>query len=155
MESDTSTENIHVDTSEKVIMDVQLTSDKLIINDNSTMAPVIIEELDENAISSMNVDMSEFVDAKALPIQEVESVMISSYTLSQLSSNKDPTIDIDQNQDILHTADEEDRLTKQFLNGELTFCEYSSKMDQNINLEMSESDASRYNCMKNKISLDI
>ncbi|XP_071625567.1 general transcription factor 3C polypeptide 3-like [Temnothorax longispinosus] len=42
-------------------------------------------------------------------------------------------------------AYEEDRLTKQFLNGELTFSEYSSRMDQypDIDLEMTESDASR------------
>ncbi|EFN89464.1 General transcription factor 3C polypeptide 3 [Harpegnathos saltator] len=121
----------------------QLTNEnQLIISPNSNVAPVIIEELDENAISS--IDMSEFVEAKALQIQEVENVMIPSYTLStSCNLNKDVTIDMDQDQEILLIADEEDRLTKQFLNGELTFCEYSSKMDQDIDLEMVENDVPR------------
>lgn len=155
MESDASAENIQIDT-EKVMIDIQLMNDnKLVISDDSTVAPVIIEELDENAINSMDVDISEFVEAKALQIQEVENI-IPSYTLSQsCSSIKDLAMDTDQDQDMSLTADEEDRLTKQFLNGELTFCEYSSKMDQDINLEMSENDAPRYNCTKNKISLDL
>ncbi|TGZ52772.1 general transcription factor 3C polypeptide 3-like [Temnothorax longispinosus] len=42
-------------------------------------------------------------------------------------------------------AHQEDRLTKLFLNGELTFSEYSSRMDlyPDIDLQMTESDASR------------
>ena len=49
-----------------------------------------------------------------------------------------------EDQDMLLTIDEEDQLTKQFLNGELTFSEYSSRMDQDTDLEMIENDTSRY-----------
>lgn len=146
MERDTNKATINMDVIEEAAMDVEVekstVNDSLIINDNSTVAPVIIEELDENAINSMAMDMNEFVEAKALQIQEVKDV-ISNYTPSpSCSSNKD-IMDTEE-QDMSLTADEEDRLTKQFLNGELTFSEYSSRMDQDIDVETVENDNSRY-----------
>lgn len=156
MESNVSKEDINAEMPEEA-MDVKfkkVTSDELIISDNSTvMVPVIIEELDESAISTMDVDMSEFVEAKALQIQEVENIVLPNYTLSpSCSSNKDIPMDVDQDQDMLLTADEEERLTQQFLNGELTFCEYSSKMDQDADPDMLENDTPRYDCSERKIS---
>ncbi|XP_029169644.1 general transcription factor 3C polypeptide 3-like [Nylanderia fulva] len=146
MECNTSKAIINVDVMEETAMDVEVekstVDDSLIINDNSTVAPVIIEELDENAINSMDVDINEFVEAKALRIQEVKDV-ISNYTPPSCSSNKD-IIDT-EDQDMLLTADEEDRLTKQFLNGELTFSEYSSRMDKDIDVETVENENSRKN----------
>lgn len=159
MESNAIKEDINTDTPEEATMDVSFGeiagNNKLIIDDNSTVVPVIIEELDENAINTMDVDMSEFVEAKALQIQEVKNVIIPRYTLStSCSSSKDVAMDTDQEQDVLLTTDEEDRLTRQFLNGELTFCEYSSKMDQDVESETLENDAPRYDRAEKKISLN-
>ena len=111
-------------------------------SDKSTIAPVIIEELDENALSNMNVDMAEFIEAKALEIKDVSQNVISDVYSNQSSSAMDTNAELEDH-DILITADEEHQLTKQFLNGELTFSEYSSRMDQDVDLETTEFDISR------------
>ncbi|CAL7949836.1 unnamed protein product [Xylocopa violacea] len=112
------------------------------VNEGSTIAPVIIEELDENALDNMNVDMTEFVEAKALEITDIpENVITNVY--SEQSNCVTDVIPEAENQEILLTPEEEDQLTKQFLNGELTFSEYSSRMDQDIDLETAETDFSR------------
>ncbi|KAK1133067.1 hypothetical protein K0M31_014429 [Melipona bicolor] len=111
-------------------------------SDKSAIAPVIIEELDENALSNMNVDMTEFIEAKALEIKDVSENVISDVYSNQNSSVMDINPEAEDH-DILITADEEDQLTKQFLNGELTFSEYSSRMDQDVDLETAEFDISR------------
>ncbi|EFN71324.1 General transcription factor 3C polypeptide 3 [Camponotus floridanus] len=134
-----------MDVVKETAMDVELekstVNDNLVINDNSNVT-VIIEELDENAINSMDMDINEFVEAKALQVQEVKDV--PNYTSSpSCSSNKD--IMDAEDQDMSLTADEEEQLTKQFLNGELTFSEYSSRMDQDIDVETIENDNSRKN----------
>jgi len=143
MESDKSDVNDTRRPIENVSMEVEFEksteNDNLVINDNSTVAPVIIEELDENTIGSM--DLNEFVEAQALQIQEMNEV--PNYTASSsCRSNKD--VDTEDHETSL-TPDEEDQLTKQFLNGELTFSEYSSKMDQDIDMETLENDNIRYN----------
>ncbi|OAD59331.1 General transcription factor 3C polypeptide 3 [Eufriesea mexicana] len=107
----------------------------------NAIAPVIIEELDENALNNMNVDMTEFVEAKALEIEDVSQNIISDVYSEQSTSAMDITTEI-EDQDILLTVDEENQLTKQFLNGELTFSEYSSRMDQDVDLETAEFDFS-------------
>nr|XP_031843348.1 general transcription factor 3C polypeptide 3 [Nomia melanderi] len=116
--------------------------DNATVNEENTIASVIIEELDENALSNMNVDMTEFVEAKALEIQDITQDIISDTYIEQNNAVMDITTDT-EDQDILMTVDEEDQLTKQFLNGELTFSEYSSRMDQDIDLETVEADLSR------------
>ncbi|XP_078034927.1 general transcription factor 3C polypeptide 3 isoform X1 [Augochlora pura] len=116
--------------------------DTMSINEENTIATVIIEELDENALSNMNVDMAEFVEAKALEIQDITQDIISDTYVEQNNAIMDIATDA-EDQDILMTADEEDQLTKQFLNGELTFSEYSSRMDQDIDLETTETDPVR------------
>jgi len=135
-----------MDIIEKTTMEVELekstADDSMVISGNSSVAPVIIEELDESAINSMNMDINEFVEAKALQIREVMDVNPNSKFSLSCNSNKD-NMDV-EDQDTSLTADEEDQLTKQFLNGELTFSEYSSRMDQDIDLEMIENDTSRY-----------
>ncbi|XP_018312219.1 general transcription factor 3C polypeptide 3 [Mycetomoellerius zeteki] len=128
-----------------VAMEVQLekstADDSLAVSRNSNVAPVIIEELDESAINSMDMDLNEFVEAKALQIRDVTDVIPNSTFSLSCNFNKD-NMDI-EDQDMLLTTDEEDQLTKQFLNGELTFSEYSSRMDQDTDLEMIENDISR------------
>lgn len=135
-----------MDVSEKAAMEAQVeksTADNdLAISENSSVAPVIIEELDENAIDSLDMDINEFVEAKALQVKEVPDVIPNCTFSSSCRCNKD-IVDA-EDQDTSLTADEEDRLTKQFLNGELTFSEYSSRMDQDIDLETIENDTSRY-----------
>lgn len=78
-----------MDTIEKTVIEMELerstTDHSLAISGNSDVAPVIIEELDESAISSMDMDINEFVEAKALQIREVTDVIPNS-TLS-LSCN--------------------------------------------------------------------
>lgn len=135
MESNKSEVN---DITESVPMEVELekSTENLVISDD-TVAPVIIEELDENAISSMDMDLNEFVEAQALQIQEVKEIP---NTGSSCRANKDT----DTEDQMSLTPDEEDQLTKQFLNGELTFSEYSSKMDQDIDMETLENDNIRY-----------
>lgn len=150
MECNVSKGNISVNVDEVVVkttaMEVELersiADDRLVISENSSVAPVIIEELDETAISSMDMDINEFVEAKALQIKEVTDVIQNCTFSPSCNYNKD-IMDV-EDQDTSLTADEEDRLTKQFLNGELTFSEYSSRMDQDIELETIENDTSRY-----------
>lgn len=111
-------------------------------DEKSAIAPVIIEELDENALNNMNVDITEFIEAQALEIEDVPQNVISDVYSRQSTSGMDITTE-EEDHDLLITADEEDQLTKQFLNGELTFSEYSSRMDQDVDLETAEFDFSR------------
>lgn len=132
--------NVFNDTNE---LNSQLSTEKnnMAVDENTTIAPVIIEELDENALNNMNVDMTEFVETKALKIQDIPQNVIPDVS-EQSSSAMDITTDL-EDQDMLLTADEEEQLTKQFLNGELTFSEYSSRMDQSVGLETTEVDPHR------------
>lgn len=111
-------------------------------DEKSAIAPVIIEELDESALNNMNVDITEFIEAQALEIEDVPQNVISNVYSRQSTSAMDITTE-EEDHDLLITADEEDQLTKQFLNGELTFSEYSSRMDQDVDLETAEFDFSR------------
>lgn len=122
--------------------DQKLKDKNMAFDEKSAIAPVIIEELDENALNNMNVDMTEFIEAQALEIEDVPQNVISDVYSRQSTSAMDITTE-EEDHDLLITADEEDQLTKQFLNGELTFSEYSSRMDQDIDLETAEFDFSR------------
>ncbi|XP_012285409.1 general transcription factor 3C polypeptide 3 [Orussus abietinus] len=114
----------------------------VIINENSMLAPVVIEELDESVISSMDVDMTEFIEAEALEAHEVPGLIAASGNEPNQSNNFTDVPSDAERQEVL-TADEEDRLTKQFLNGELTFSEYSFRMDQSVETEVVDSEVSR------------
>lgn len=118
-------------------------SDDMEIDEESTIAPVIIEELDENAICSMDVDdLTEFVEAKAIEITNIPENMMSEVYSEQSDSALENSAEAENSNTVL-TPDEEDHLTKQFLNGELTFSEYSSRMDQGADLETAEIESSR------------
>ncbi|XP_076233596.1 general transcription factor 3C polypeptide 3 [Calliopsis andreniformis] len=138
--------NTNIKMEEDTVIEISLSpsTDKIdeIVNEKSALAPVIIEELDENALSNMDVDMTEFVEAKALEIKDISQNVVPDIYSEQSSSITDVTVDT-ENQEVLLTTDEEDQLTKQFLNGELTFSEYSSRMDQDIDLETTEIDSTR------------
>ncbi|XP_020295500.1 general transcription factor 3C polypeptide 3 [Pseudomyrmex gracilis] len=121
----------------KVELEHSTVDNSLLNSDNSNIPSMIIEELDENAIKSLDVDMDEFVEVKTLQIQEVKE-LIPKYELTPICNSKD--VKDMEDQDVLLTADEEHQLTKQFLNGELTFSEYSSRMDQDIDLDITEND---------------
>ncbi|XP_024936016.1 general transcription factor 3C polypeptide 3 isoform X2 [Cephus cinctus] len=116
----------------------------MLLNENTSLAPVIIEELDEHAITSMNVDMGEFIEAEALKVHEVNEEIALSNTNSETyhSGSAGENMSDTEEQDSLAAA-EEDKLTKQFLNGELTFSEYSLKMDYAVDPEALESETSR------------
>ena len=120
-----------VEVEEKVFTNVTRVDDPLVANRKSVLAPVIIEELDESAINEMNMDIGEFVEAKALKFQAVsEKINRSLGPVEPPSINEDAIdiIDIAEEQDTVE-ASREDQLTQQFLNGKLTFTEYSLKMD--------------------------
>ncbi|XP_076284248.1 general transcription factor 3C polypeptide 3 isoform X1 [Lasioglossum baleicum] len=137
---------VHTDMEEQPEIEINLSSssqkNNMTLDEGNTIATVIIEELDENALSNMNVDMTEFVEAKALEIQDITQDIISDTYIEQSSTAMDIATDT-EDQDILMTADEEDQLTKQFLNGELTFSEYSLRMDRDIDSETVETDPAR------------
>ncbi|KAI4490316.1 hypothetical protein M0802_010693 [Mischocyttarus mexicanus] len=113
-------------------------SNIMILEDDKNTIPIIIEELDESAINSMEVDMTEFTEAKALKVHDISETIISSYMCSQEgSSSNDILMEIDEQTMILI---EEERLTKQFVNGEVTFSEYSSKIIETPDPEISDMD---------------
>ena len=125
--------SMEVEVEEKVFPNVSHNEENLIV-DKPELAPVIIEELDETAIHDMDVDIGEFVEAKALNYQVI---------LEKGNRNLGPVEPPSINEDVVDTTDaeiveeqetessREDQLTQQFLNGELTFTEYSLKMDNN------------------------
>lgn len=133
-------------TNEKTIIEINFPlspeEGNMEISEETEIAPVIIEELDENALSNMNVDMTEFVEANALEIQDIPHNVISDVYSEQNDPSMEITLEL-EDQSVLLTPDEEDQLTKQFLNGELTFSEYCSRMDQNVDLEAAETDLPR------------
>lgn len=114
-----------------------------IMDEGTSLAPVIIEELDENAITSMDVDMAEFVEAEALEVREIKENDPSNekYNNETDESQEDSALETVDEQ---IEPDDEDRLTKQFLDGELTFSEYSLRMDQGIETDISEQESARY-----------
>ncbi|XP_063983075.1 general transcription factor 3C polypeptide 3 isoform X2 [Diachasmimorpha longicaudata] len=103
------------------------------------IAPVIIEELEEDQV----MDMDEFVEASALEIHEVENmedVSIAAMEMDHTEIELELSEGEEEVESIL-TLEEEDKLTKQFLNGELTFSEYSSRMDPGIDLDPDGAEA--------------
>ncbi|XP_011298657.1 general transcription factor 3C polypeptide 3 isoform X2 [Fopius arisanus] len=104
--------------------------------DEMEIAPVIIEELEEGQMVDMDVDIDEFVEASALEIHEVET--IEELPDPAVMTHADIDLELseeDEGLDSVLSPEEEDKLTKQFLNGELTFTEYSSRMDHGIGLD--------------------
>lgn len=140
---DSNKKNMNVEINSEVKSQEQKENIMILDHDTNVM-PIIIEELDESAINSMDMDMTEFVEAKALEVQDVSETIIPSYTYSEQGSPVNDIIMEIDDRSVLLTVEEEDRLTKQFLNGELTFSEYSSKMDENPELEISDTDVSKY-----------
>lgn len=121
-----------VDVEEKMFTNVAH-DDTLIVN-KSVLVPVIIEELDESAINDMDVDMGEFVEAKALKYQvifEKANRNLGPVEPPSINEDKVDTTDTDVLEEQETESSREDQLTQQFLNGELTFTEYSLKMDNN------------------------
>ncbi|KAK2580192.1 hypothetical protein KPH14_012456 [Odynerus spinipes] len=144
--------NTHVDTNSELKFEDHK-ENIVIIDHDSNAIPIIIEELDESAINSMDMDMTEFIEANALEVQDMSEAILPSYTCSQPSSpGNDIVMDIDD-RNVLLTPEEEDRLTKQFLNGELTFSEYSSRMDEAPDLEVSDMDVSKKDSANEQVTL--
>lgn len=101
---------------------------------NSSIAPVIIEEFDESTINEMEMDLGEFVEAKALKLQAIskkENKDTSSELPATVSDDTLDCVNADTIDEQETETNREDQITQQFLNGELTFTEYSLKMDNN------------------------
>lgn len=108
------------------------------VMDNSVLAPVEIEELDPASFKQMNFDMNEFVEAKAIKIQKMpQQLSVSAVQYVDYSQPEEAAASDAEEQHAL-SPEEENRLTKQFLNGELTFSEYTVRMDRDIEAEEVE-----------------
>lgn len=94
---------------------------------NAEIAPVIIEELDETQIDSMDVDLGEFVEASALTVDQLPKDMLEA-SMSYTSGMEHPVES--EEQEKLRTA-AESKWTKEFLNGDMTFSEYCLRMENN------------------------
>lgn len=123
-------------------------SDDLVI-DESSLAPVIIEELEESQINEMNVNINEFIEANPIEICEVNDNNDVQKCQQEITDDMDVDMsdgdgdgDNECDDDIL-SREEEDHLTKQFLNGELTFSEYSSRMDRNTDNDTFDDNINR------------
>lgn len=122
-----SNERMEADIERKVFAGAESTNNSVAV-DNSAIAPVIIEELDESAVNE--VDLNEFIEAKALKLQSISEKGNKETIVQSSSVNEDVTdANADVNEEQETEASREDQLTQQFLNGELTFTEYSLKMD--------------------------
>ncbi|XP_043277638.1 general transcription factor 3C polypeptide 3 isoform X2 [Venturia canescens] len=113
----------------------------MVVGETASLAPVIIEELEESEM--LDVNMSEFVEAKALKVYEVidHKSMEVDDDEAELQALGLEISDMEDHDAL--TATEEDILTHQFINGELTFSEYSSRMDKNLDLEGTELETTR------------
>ncbi|XP_057339221.1 general transcription factor 3C polypeptide 3 [Microplitis mediator] len=111
------------------------TNKDIIMETNSEIVPVIIEELEPSQVAALKVDINEFVDANTLEVCELPSGNNDNDTAE---NNEDDNLVIDEIQlsdeddNEVMTPEEEARLTRQFLNGELTFSEFTSLMDRGI-----------------------
>lgn len=111
------------------------TNKDIIMETNSEIIPVIIEELEPSQVAALKVDINEFVDANTLEVCELPSGNNNNDTAE---NNEDDNLVIDEIQlsdeddNEVMTPEEEARLTRQFLNGELTFSEFTSLMDRGI-----------------------
>jgi general transcription factor 3C polypeptide 3 (transcription factor C subunit 4) len=110
------------------------------VSNTTILAPVEIEELDASSINQMNFDMGEFVEAEAIKIDKIPE-QLSLDSVEYLNYNHlDETVSDIEEQTTL-SSEEENLLTKQFLNGELTFSEFTVRMDQDIDNEVEETQA--------------
>ncbi|XP_066582788.1 uncharacterized protein [Prorops nasuta] len=128
MEEENSTEETGSLKKENII-----SCDLMMTNKTGIIAPVIIEEIDGN---ETDVDFNEFVEAEALKMTD-----ISNYLHYDPSTSS--TLNDIEEQECLRWQIEEDKLTKQFLNGEIEFCEYSLRMDKDTDLEVTDSEFMR------------
>lgn len=77
-----------------------------------SLAPVEIEVIDELSINQMNLDRGEFVAAEAIEIQKIPEL-----------STEDRNLALEQ---------------LQFLNGELSFSDFTMRIDQDIEFVVEE-----------------
>lgn len=139
--ADARTDPRNADESTAELTDLPRSSGESLVAENGFVAPIVIEELDESAVCAMNVDMNEFVETTALHVRELTDVCPPSTSRDSVARDGFDAED----RDASLTADEEDCLTKQFLNGELTFTEYSSRMDRDVDVETMDLDDARRN----------
>ena len=109
-----------------------------VMDDNAVLAPVEIEVLDASSINQMNFDLREFVEAQAIKIHKIPEQLSVNSVHSDDYNQLEEAADFEE-QNILST-EEENLLTKQFLNGELTFSEFTVRMDHDIDIEGEEAE---------------
>ncbi|XP_058794827.1 general transcription factor 3C polypeptide 3-like isoform X4 [Phymastichus coffea] len=112
------------------------------MDNNAVLAPVEIEELDPESINKMNLNMGEFIEAEAIKIHNIPDQLSVSQPVQYVDYNQlnEPMTDTmtDTEEQNLLSVEEENLITKQFLNGELTFSEFTEKMDQGVEIELEE-----------------
>lgn len=135
--------------------------DSMIIDDKkATIAHVIIEELNENDVTNMDVNLEEFIDAVPLSVEQIESnltfndlenqpydeenyednqeIPVSNLSFEMQEEALSDEEEEEEEEDRILTYEEQSMLTSQFLDGELTFSEYSIQMGRNITVEEIE-----------------
>ena len=107
-----------------------------ILSDDSVLAPVVIEEIDVTSINQLNYDMNEFVEAEAIKIHKMPESIKNTVNVSEEYIENFQTDEVsDMDEYSMLTTEEENLLTNQFLNGELTFSEFTQRVDQDIAAE--------------------
>lgn len=112
-----------------------MSGESFIMDDSAVLAPVEIELLDPTSID--NIDMGEFVEAQAIKIHQIsEELAVDSVKIIDCTQPEE----LDVEETSVLTAEEENLLTKQFLNGELTFSEFTERIDRDTDIEGEESE---------------
>lgn len=107
-----------------------------ILSDDSVLSPVVIEEIDVTSINQLNYDMNEFVEAEAIKIHKMPESIKNTVNVSEEYIENFQTDEVsDMDEYSMLTTEEENLLTNQFLNGELTFSEFTQRVDQDIAAE--------------------
>ncbi|KAJ8665208.1 hypothetical protein QAD02_006870 [Eretmocerus hayati] len=123
-------------------MEIVASQETYIMDGSAVLVPVEIEELDVASLDRMNLNMGEFIEAEAIPIHKIPEKVVSSgkhiNDAHKIAQAEQVTDHDDQN---TLSAQEEFALTQKFLNGELTFSEFTVRMDQDIEIQVEEAEA--------------
>lgn len=103
------------------------------VDADEMMVPIEVEEVDR-----MNVDMGEFIEAKTIRIHKIpENSEV--FELESFTNNPNNEDDEDEN-----------LITQKFLNGEVSFSEYTMGIDQDSDEEEGEAEFKFVNYYYNK-----
>lgn len=105
--------------------------------DITPLMPVVIEELHHT--EDRGIEMEEFVEAEPIHVEQLNHLEADNENISY--GNPDDVTEY-ETAEVVFNVDEtvEDKLTKQFISGEISFLEYSSTLDREGDFESSDLD---------------